>query len=96
MTGDYIGILVYQDRDADTIPSKNNKFTGGTATELSGAVYTPSNNIDFKGGNDTNAPGCLMLVGQSVGFTGTADIENECDMYSGNPVLYGASPGLVE
>lgn len=96
VTGDYIGILVYQDRNANTIASKDNKFTGGTATELSGAIYTPSNNIDFKGGNDTSAPGCLMLVGQEVGFTGTADIENECDMYGGNPVLYGASPGLVE
>ena len=96
VTGDYTGMLVYQDRGANTIASKNNKFTGGTATELAGAVYTPANNIDFKGGNDTSAPGCLMLVGQQVGFTGTADIENECDMYGGNPVLYGASPGLVE
>lgn len=96
VTGDYTGILVYQDRNANTIASKNNKFTGGTATEFAGAIYTPSNNIDFKGGNDTSAPGCLMLVGQEVGFTGTADIENQCDMYGGNPILYGASPGLVE
>ncbi|MCK5444626.1 MAG: hypothetical protein KAI73_03330 [Rhodospirillaceae bacterium] len=90
----YEGVLFFQDPAAGS--SKNFSLNGGSTTELSGAVYVPNNDIEFSGGNDTVPSGCLMLVAQKVSFSGTADIENDCDMYGGNPINYGAVPGLVE
>lgn len=96
ITGDYTGILFYQDRDAGSSPTLNANFTGGSTMELAGAIYLPNNEMSFNGGNATDGNGCLMLVAQTVKFSGDADIENQCDMFGGNPVVYGAKPGLVE
>lgn len=90
----YEGVLFFQDPAAGS--SKDFTLNGGSTTELSGAVYVPNNDISFSGGNDTGASGCLMLVAQTVSFSGSADIENDCDLYGGNPINYGATPGLVE
>ena len=94
--GDYIGMLFYQDRNSGTSPSLNATFNGGSTMEVSGAIYMPNNSVSFNGGNSTDSNGCLMLVAQTVSFNGNADIENKCDMYGGNPIKYGAAPGLVE
>lgn len=96
ITGEYTGILFYQDRNAGTSPSLDASFTGGSEVELGGAIYLPNNDISFSGGNTADSNGCLMLVAQSISFNGSADINNQCDMYGGNPITYGASPGLVE
>ena len=96
ITGDYSSILFYQDRNASQSPSLDAMLTGGSTTELTGAIYLPNNNITFNGGNETDDNGCLMIVAQEVSFNGDADLENECSMYGGNPITYGAVPGLVE
>lgn len=96
ITGDYTGILFFQDPDAPTNSNLNSSISGGSEVELGGAVYLPNNDLSFSGGNTADSNGCLMLVAQSVSFSGTADIDNECDMYGGNPLVYGATPGLVE
>ena len=56
----------------------------------------PENDISFGGNGEVMPSGCLQLVGQTVSFGGSAQIQNECSMYGGNPVNYGAAPGLVE
>ncbi|HEY9163607.1 MAG TPA: TadE/TadG family type IV pilus assembly protein [Magnetovibrio sp.] len=94
--GDYIGMLFYQDRNGGSSSSLDAKLTGGSSTELAGAVYLPNNSITFNGGNATDSNGCLMIVAQTVSFNGSADIDNKCDMFGGNPITYGAAPGLVE
>jgi len=96
VTGDYQGILVYQDRNVSPPPNAKNKFSGGSTAELAGAIYTPSYDIEFTGGNDTSSTGCMMLIGDSITFNGDADMENDCTAYGGNSLLYGASPRLVE
>lgn len=96
ITGDYTGVLVYQDRDGGSSSSLNATFNGGSEIEFGGAIYMPNNDISFTGGNSTDSNGCLLLVAQSVSFNGDADIENNCDIYGGNPLDYGGSPGLVE
>ena len=96
VTGDYTGILVYQDRDFSPPPNTRNKFTGGSVANFAGALYTPAADIDFTGGNSTSGPDCLMLVGQKVSFTGDAQMGNDCDLYGTNPITFGARPGLVE
>ena len=94
--GDYTGVLFYQDRTAGSSPSMDATLSGGSTMELMGAVYLPNNDISFSGGNNTTGDGCLMLVSQSVSFNGDANIENKCDMFGGNPIAFGARPGLVE
>ena len=94
--GDYTGVLFYQDRAAGPSSSLAATLSGGSTMELMGAVYLPENDISFSGGNNTTGDGCLMLVSQTVSFNGDANIENKCDMFGGNPVAYGARPGLVE
>ena len=95
-SGDYIGMLFYQDRDGGTSSSNDIMINGGAEITLSGAVYAPNNNIEFAGNTTTDGSGCLMLVAQEVKFGGNADIDNACDMYGGNPAVFGAKPGLVE
>lgn len=95
-SGDYIGMLFYQDRDGGASSSNDIIITGGAEITLSGAVYAPNNDIQFSGNTTTDGSGCLMLVAQEVKFGGDADIDNSCDMYGGNPAVFGAQPGLVE
>lgn len=95
-SGTYKGVLMYQDRDAGSSPSMDAIINGGSTTEFGGAMYFPNNDISFTGGNATDSNGCMLLIAQTVSFTGSADIENDCDMYGGNPMLYGGTPGLVE
>lgn len=94
-SGDYIGVLFYQDRNGPTSSSMDIVFNGGADAVLSGAIYSPNNSIDFTGNSTTDGSGCLMLVAQTVSFGGDADIDNACNMYGGNPAAFGAKPGLV-
>lgn len=95
-SGAYTGILMYQDRNVSGAPNARHLLTGGSTAELSGVLYAPNYNIDFAGGNDTSSAGCVMIIAQEVGFSGNADLENDCSTYGVNPILYGASPRLVE
>jgi len=90
------GVLFFQDPSAPNSPSLNSTVTGGSEVELGGAVYLPNNDISFSGGSTADSNGCLMLVAQNISFNGSADIDNQCDAYGGNPITFGAKPGLVE
>lgn len=96
LTGDYTAVLFYQDRNAPASPSLDAVFNGGSSMETTGVIYMPNNDISFTGGNAVNNDGCMVLVAQTVTFNGDADIDNECDMYGGNPVTVGSTTGLVE
>ncbi len=78
-SGDYAGMLFFQDPDAPTGSgsSTTNKINGGTSLNLTGALYFPSQKIDFSGG--ANAGGCTVLVGSVVEFSGNSDLQIECD-----------------
>ncbi len=77
-TGDYAGILFYQDGSATDSPSNNFTFNGGSNTEMTGVIYVPENDVSFSGGNETDDNGCLQIVASQVSFSGNADIENDC------------------
>lgn len=96
LTGDYTGVLIYQDRNAPTTPSLDARLTGGSDSELDGLIYMPNNDISFSGGNSTDDNGCLMLIAQKISFNGGADIENKCDKYNSPKITYGDKPLLVE
>lgn len=75
-TGDYAGLVFYQDRNAPTGP--DNKFNGGSTMNINGAMYFPRQEVKFTGGNATGG-GCTRIVAREVIFTGNADLENNCD-----------------
>jgi hypothetical protein len=77
-SGDYAGMLFFQDRDAPTGmgASTTNRINGGSSFSMTGALYFPSQKIDFAGG--ANAGGCTVLVGSVVEFTGNSDLQINC------------------
>ena len=79
-TGEYAGILIFEDPDAHSNDGAGNPFTnflyGGATMNLKGAIYTPSRKIEFTGGS-SSASDCLYLVGRIVTVTGNAKINND-------------------
>lgn len=92
----YTGISLFQSAPAGSGTGSDVSLNGGANATISGAVYVPSNDLTFSGNAGVMPSGCLQLVGQTVSFGGSAAIQNNCSMYGGNPVNYGAVPGLVE
>lgn len=82
-SGDWAGILFYQDRDAPSFQGSNiitNTFTGGADMVLNGAVYFPSQGIQYTG-NASNLSECLQLVGRQVIMSGTSTMANNCEAW---------------
>lgn len=80
-TGDYAGVLFFQDPAVSTSPNKSGIFTGGSNMALEGAIYFPSQEIEFTGGSGA-APACLQLIGNKVSFSGNGYIGSDasrCD-----------------
>ena len=75
-SGDYSGVLFFQDRDSDT--DGDNKFLGGSTTEFTGALYFPQQEIRFTGGNAAGG-NCTQIVSRIVTFSGNADLNNSCE-----------------
>jgi Flp pilus assembly protein TadG len=74
----YRGIAVYQDRRA-TEPNGNaspNKFNGGGAQVVEGALYFPSQEISYSG-NGTATAKCTRFVAKRVVFTGNNSTSNK-------------------
>lgn len=79
-SGDWKGILFYQDRDAPSHQGSQvitNTFTGGADMVMNGAVYFPSQAIQYTG-NANIASQCLQLIGKQVIMTGTSELSNNC------------------
>ncbi|MDH3236606.1 MAG: hypothetical protein OEQ29_24060, partial [Alphaproteobacteria bacterium] len=85
-TGDYAGIVIYQDQTAHSNNGSGDPFTnylyGGASMGLKGAIYTPSRKIVMSGGS-TTASDCLLIVGRIVEVTGNAAINNDSTVCQG-------------
>jgi hypothetical protein len=80
-SGDYAGVLFYQDGDVSTSPNKSGIFTGGSDMILEGAIYFPNQEISWTGGSSAD-PACLQIIGNTVSFSGTGHIGSDssrCD-----------------
>jgi hypothetical protein len=75
-SGDYSGIVFFQDRNAPS--SGVNRFNGGSTTEFTGTLYFPNQEVQFTGGN-TAGGGCTRIIALQIDFNGNADLDNECD-----------------
>lgn len=65
-TGDYQGIAIMQDPDADT--TGDNKFNGGSQLIVSGGIYLKNQQATYNGGTDSD--GCTLIVARMVKFSG--------------------------
>lgn len=98
-SGKYKGIAVMQDRRA-TDSNQGNKFNGGGAQVVSGALYFPSQQIDYSG-NGTASAICTRFVGRRVTFTGNSATSNKfkkgslCPFYADDPIGGGRRVRLV-
>jgi hypothetical protein len=75
-TGDWAGVVLFQDRNAPS--SIVNKFNGGSSTEFTGVIYVPNQEVQFTGGNTADG-GCTRIIARYVTFTGNADLDNSCE-----------------
>jgi hypothetical protein len=73
-TGDYHGILFYQDRGASLTTSKIN---GNSSSNYSGAFYFPAANVEYTGTAGL-AFDCVKLVVRRITFIGNSKINNVC------------------
>ena len=98
-SGYYKGIAVMQDRRAQD-SNQGNKFNGGGAQVVSGALYFPSQQIDYSG-NGTATAICTRFVGRRVTFIGNNTTSNKfkkgslCPFYSDDPIGGGRRVRLV-
>jgi len=82
----YKGVLMYQDRRAP-LDGGNNKLNGGSALNLTGALYFPSQNADWEGNNTSHASSCTQIVARTVTFTGNTVIRDAgCLAYGVVPI----------
>lgn len=87
-TGDWAGILFYQDRTSPSFQGSNpltNKFNGGADLNLKGVVYFPQQAVDFTGGAGIG-PGCLHIIGRQVLLNGNGTLNNNCNTAGTRPI----------
>ena len=90
-SGDYEGILMFQDRRAVPSNASNFYITGNSGTDnagnailsqYQGTIYTPSTYTLFNGNSSIQTP-CMQVVAQKVEFLGNTTVKNECPPGSG-------------
>ncbi|MBA3511417.1 pilus assembly protein TadG-related protein [Sphingomonas sp.] len=96
-SGDFEGILIYQDRRAidGTGTNYDNVLTGSSTSYFEGAFYFPQQDLEFSGNTGMNT-NCLQLVSRRVTFTGNSGISNSCPTGSGAQSFAGKRIRLVE
>lgn len=74
----YKGILMYQDRriSPDTSATNSNILNGGSALNLTGALYFPSRRVNWEGNNVSNLSSCTQIVALNIVFTGNTAIQD--------------------
>jgi Flp pilus assembly protein TadG len=70
-TGDYAGVLFFNDRDAD---SGTDFSIGGTSTTaLSGAIYFPEHDVSYAG-TSSQASSCIQIIADTITLSGTSEV----------------------
>jgi hypothetical protein len=92
-TGDYAGVLFYQEKTAQS--SDTNVINGGADITLQGAIYFPKENVTITGNSSLSA-GCIQIIADTVSFSGDATLQNNCDSAGTSPITINQGIGLVE
>ncbi|MEE8272901.1 MAG: hypothetical protein V3R98_14410 [Alphaproteobacteria bacterium] len=88
-TGNYAGILFFQDPNATA--GVNHNFTGGSTQTLDGILYFPTHDLSFSGGSITdNSP--TMIIADTIHFTGGSQFgAYDLSTVETNPLLASAT-----
>ena len=92
-SGNYKGILFYQDRRATA--GNSVKINGNSGSTIQGALYFPKADFTFTGNTGMNT-NCMQLVAKDVTFTGNSAVSNTCPAGSGSGSFKGKRVRLVE
>jgi Flp pilus assembly protein TadG len=102
-SGTFAGVALYQDRNAPASnPTSNtaaNSFNGGTAQNITGAIYFPNQSVSFGGGTASGGAQCTQLIAQTVTFSGNSVFKNNCKNNctgTGTQAIGQSTPTLVE
>lgn len=90
-SGEYAGLLFYQDRRA---PLRNPNINGNSGAVIEGALYFPSASLTFNGNTDWDVR-CLRIVARQVTFSGNVAMTNTCPAGSPNLGYAGLAIRLV-
>lgn len=91
-SGEYAGVLFYQDRRA--LDSGSNKINGNSSSKFQGAIYFPSQKLWFNGTSGVDIK-CVQMVARRIEFNGNAVITNICPDGSGSGSFKGTRVKLV-
>jgi len=95
-TGEYSGLIFYQDRRATFDGSANttNHINGNSDSSFTGAFYFPGQ-LTTVNGTAGMATACVKLVARRVEFSGNMNISNTCPTDWGGPDFTGKKVRLV-
>lgn len=84
-TGPYAGIVITSSINCQppAIGASGNQsgtatISGGSATQLYGAVDLPDYSITYSGSSSAGNGGCLNIIANSFSVTGAAEVANNC------------------
>ena len=86
-SGNYAGILFYQDRRATS--GLTAKINGNSGSTIQGALYFPKASLTYTGNTGMHTD-CMQMVAKNVTFTGNAGISNTCPPGSASSSFSGA------
>jgi Flp pilus assembly protein TadG len=93
-TGDYAGLMFYQDRRAAQCLNNCNLINGNASSVLTGAFYMPNQQLTFTGTSGMSTH-CLQMVALTLQFNGNSAIDNVCDPTGGSHAFDGKKVRLV-
>lgn len=94
-SGDYKGVLFFQDPDTPTASNKTANLNGGANTVLNGAIYFPNNEVQWAGNNSLAAT-CTLIIADTVTFTGSSGLSIDDCASQGVDVAFTQKVALVE
>lgn len=82
-SGDYSGVVFYQDRNSPYSKNAENKIVGTAKISLNGAVYFPNQGVRFGGNSEFigQTEPCTRLIARTVTLAGNPAIGNNCEGY---------------
>jgi Flp pilus assembly protein TadG len=93
--GQFVGILILQDRNAN--PGGSNTLSGGSETALRGAIYTPTQGLTVTGNNFGQPNAFMPIIVDQVKFGGSATLRANSDTQLARPLpRVGGSARLSE
>ena len=93
--GQFVGILIMQDRNAN--PGGSNTLSGGSETALRGAIYTPTQGLTVTGNNFGQPNAFMPIIVDQVKFGGSSTLRANSDTQLARPLpRVGGSARLSE